>query len=1114
MMSRRWIDRAGRTTPLCRDSGGHPADNRSMGRKSMTTMAKGAVLVAALAVFAASADAREPKVAFTRAQAGIATPTPVAPSNGLVVDALPAFSWAAVAKAYRYEFQLAADSGMNSPVLGRGEDQFTTRNTRATLKKTIPNGTYWWRVRALQENGTPSGWTAPRAIVKSWTSAPALQSPAHGAIMVHPTHPLVLRWSQVPRAAKYIVSIAADPMLGTIVSPTPETSGTVYAPRSTLLPPGTYYWGVTPIDAQGHRGAPSPVQSFTWTWPTSTQTRVDDIFGAPEVFDPLFSWDRIAGAAKYELEINPSVDFAPGSKVCCVSPVIGNSNAPTVVFKDNTYYWRVRALDWSGNPGLWNGGPTFTKTFDKVPPTPGPSIKNLRMRDHLADPGTDADSVTAGHQTRVPALRWDPVPGASSYEVDVTRHISGVCDWSGSTGHWRVKTSVPFWAPLGSGWLGVKPYSDPMTVSSDGATALQAGQGYCARVRARSDRDSANGEVYGDYTYLDDGTGKAFSFLGYQDTDRESSGGSYLSASDYVLPQTGSMNGRTPFFSWKPLPRLPRKTLRNTSDAEALTITEPASPASFSAAVREHLADTSQDELVLTRRITETTTATYTYTYADGNLSALATDVEADPAHSLDVEVHIGGTPLAHVVNAPFTSAQSYYVLVSKDASFSNIVDYAFTQLPVYAPRSTVKPTTYPDETTSYYWAVLPAIGATGGLATGNPLFAAPNNFQKQSTPPTQTAPANGASVELQPTFRWTPVEGARRYRVQVADDPTFGSLADDVITDSTAYTSNTSYPADTVLYWRVRADDENLIGLTWSATGTFQRKLPPPVLSATNPASGESIPFWTWAPVTGAVSYDVAVDEPDGDHSEFSDFRSAAFTAVKMTGTGIWGWRVRAVFPKPLGTTTQPGPWSATKPFTRTIAEPGGAKTETSGVSVLLSWNAKPAAKNYRVQISQRADFQQNVEQVDTDNTSYAPPLLATSYLAGGTFWWRVAAQDEDKNIGDFSPAQQFTLAKAPGRSAAALTRLRLATKLLKTKQGRRIRVTVKAAGRPARGALVRVFARGVTPRKARTNRYGRVTFKVSKLGRGKTLMRRQLLFHAAKTGFLPGHRVIAIRY
>ena len=578
------------------------------------------------------------------------------------------------------------------------------------------------------------------------------------------------------------------------------------------------------------------------------------------------------------------------------------------------------------------------------------------------------------------------------------------------------------------------------------------------------------------------------------------------------------MNGRTPFFTWKPLPRRPKKTLGNTSVVEALTITDAGASleltgeTTFSVTTRDHAADSSLDEVELRRTIPP---GTWTYTYADGDLNALATAIAADSAHSLDVEVHVDGTPLAQVTNSPFTAGrQSYYVLVSRDASFSNIVDYAFTQLPVYAPRSAVKPTTISDETTSYYWAVLPAIRHSGGLATGNPLLAAPDNFQKQSISPGQTSPANGAVVELQPTFRWTPVEGARRYRIQVADDPTFGSLVDDVLTDSTAYTSNTSYPADTVLYWRVRADDENLIGLTWSSSGTFQRRLPSPVPSAANPALGESIPLWTWAPLTGAVSYDVAVDEPDGDHSEFTDFRSAAFTAVKMTGTGVWGWRVRAVFPKPLSAMTQPGGWSGTRPFTRTISEPGGATTERSGVSVLLSWNVKPGAKNYRVQISQRADFQLNVEQVDTDNTNYAPQLILPTYLAGGTFWWRVAAQDEDRNIGDFSPAQQFALPKAPSRGPTVLTRLKLKLKLLKAKKGRRVTVTVKANGRPARGALVRVFARGVTPRKAKTNKFGKVTFKLQKLGRGKTLMRRQLLFHAAKTGFLPASARLKIRY
>jgi hypothetical protein len=71
-----------------------------------------------------------------------------------------------------------------------------------------------------------------------------------------------------------------------------------------------------------------------------------------------------------------------------------------------------------------------------------------------------------------------------------------------------------------------------------------------------------------------------------------------------------------------------------------------------------------------------------------------------------------------------------------------------------------------------------------------------------------------------------------------------------------------------------------------------------------------------------------------------------------------------------------------------------------------------------------------------------------------------------------------------------------------------------VKANGRVASGVLVRFFARGVSPAKAKTNRKGQVTFKLKKLGKGKRLLRRQLLFHAAKTGFLPASKPIKIKY
>jgi hypothetical protein len=957
-------------------------------RRSSNTFPVRVITALAVLLLAAPAEA-----------ARLATPDQVAPAEGASVGELPPFLWNPVRKADRYEFQIAADSGFNSPVLGRNDDHFFTRNTRATLKKTVPNGRYFWRVRAVTESGGVSRWSEGRALRKAWTAAAALQAPSNGAGLTYPASPLRLSWSAVPGAAHYLVSIATDPLLGSLIGESAgtakavETAATTFT-RAAALASGTYYWGVTPVDAQGNKGTPSPVASFTWLWPSTTATHLNDLVDDPEVMDPQFSWDPVPGAARYEVEVNSSQDFAPGSKVCCTSPTIGTSLTPTVLFKDNVYYWRLRAVDADGNAGLWNLGPSFTKAFAKSPPVSGPVVKNLRM--HL----DDLQPATPGYQTEVPILRWDPVPGASSYHVEVTPFSAGACNWTASpVAKWDVATATTAWTPLGTSWNNSKPYFDAHPVANDGITALTPGASYCARVRPRSDRDSANGDVYGDYTYLDDGTGAAFNFVGFPagGACTPSCATGYLGSGDYLLPVTGTVSPRMPLFTW---------------------------------------------------------------------------------------------TPLA--------GRQSYFVLVSKDAAFSNIVDYAFTRVPAYAPRSSLGPKTYPDETTLYYWVVLPATAANGGGAVGNPLLGAPQSFHKQSAPPALQAPASGTVLEGQPTFRWTLAEGARRYRLQISQDPSFGNPIEDIVTSSTEYTSTTTHPADTLLYWRVRADDENLVGLTWSATGTFQKRLPTPTPSAGNPTGGDFIPTWQWEPITGAVSYDVSVDLPDGTHKDLQGLRMPALTAIKMTGTGLFYWRVRANFPRST-TGTVAGPYSAAFSFARTIGEPSGAHASVSKTHLLFDWEPKAGAKEYRLQVSARRDFQRLVEDVTTHLTSYAPLLTRPQYESGGALYWRVAAVDEERNVGAFTQIQQVRLAE----------RMELDVSRRPTR-GRvsRVVVTLKSAsGAAVRGATVRASGAGVVGRPARTGRTGKAILRLRPTRRGTLLLR------AVRAGFQPVTYTIKIR-
>jgi hypothetical protein len=939
--------------------------------------------------------------------AAAAPPAPqlIGPSDGASIDTLPVFAWHAAAGAERYEWEFSADAGFNSALESR-----STRNTRASIKTTITNGRYHWRVRGVTASGELGAWSETRSFQMAWTARPSLLTPANGATLTYPTDAFKLSWTPVPGASEYMVRVATDSSLANVVwSRGPIKTGATSFTLSSPLAPGTYFWGITPLDAEGHTGSPSPVATFTWAWPSSTTTEFTDLAAAAEMVDPYLAWARVPGAAGYEVEVNSSFDWAPGSKVCC-DPLrfgsdvttIGTSHAPPEQLDNNTYYWRVRAIDPGGNAGVWNVGPTFVKTFANVPPTPAPSVKNLRVRDNLGDPAKGADPSTIAYplSTAVPIVAWDPVPGASGYQVDVTPFESGACNWSHSQiEHWIKYTATTAWTPLGAGWNQVKPFPDPIAVSHDGATSMIPGNSYCVRVRPVDRASTATGPlVFGDWTYLPANNTPAYTFSGYAPAAGCSP--CSLASSNYREPQRGSLTTRMPYFTWEPI-----------------------------------------------------------------------------------------------------TGARAYFVLVARDPNFTNVIDYAFTQIPAYAPRTGSQSKGYADELTKYYWSVLPARQLDGSGVSAHPLDGTPPDFEKRSPGPAILAPAAGAILDGPMTFRWTPAEGARRYRLEVAQDPTFANPIHTAVTDSTAYTSNTTYPADTILYWRVRADAEdgnsNVVGLMWSPTSTFQKRLAAPAPDAANPTGGPFLPTLAWSPVPGAVSYDVEAVEADGDMSNFTNLPSHAFTPTKMTGKGIFQLRARANFPTANGQVVH-GPYSPVMAFARTIPEPSNPASEIGPRIIAMSWTPRLGAKEYRVQISTRPDFASFVENALTQAPNWAPLLTQSDYVNGGRLYWRVAAIDADGNLGDFTAPQEFGIAQA--------LRVRAFGSPIK---GRRTTITVTASsGRGAvAGARIRVWGAGMRSRAKLSDAQGRATFPVLPRRRGK------IYVQVTKADFTPAQTSLTVR-
>jgi hypothetical protein len=865
-----------------------------------TRLARRTVLPAVVALVA---------LAFASAsQARVATPASALSAPTFAGYSTGVFHWSAVRRADHYEFQLANDKGFNSPVLGNAGN-FQTWSTSATLPDTLQNGKYWWRVRAVRKSGSTSRWIT-RSFTKAWKAAPTPLSPANNASISFPTQPLLLSWSPVLGAVRYEVAIARDPKMTSLVDGAQTiTTATSYIPPSTLAN-GKYYWTVTPVDAEKHEGTSSAVRSFNWSWPTATQTKLQNLIQSPSdaltTYDPLLSWTPVPGAVKYQLDINFSQDFNPSSSVCCSATTVANGYSPPRPLPNNTYFWRVRPINAQGADGVWTTGTSFTQYFDTIPPIAqtAPTITNLHVRDELSDNGPEPP----GWATSSPILVWNRVAGASAYDLDVfTMRTDGVCDpqWAADNAEdLHVTTPLTVWTPLSKPGSSLPYPSTGTTLEKE--SPLVAGDHYCVRVRAVGETSSTGQRVFGDYTFLPaPGTAPGLGAFTYEPTT--ASGTIALpQSSDYLAPTQGVVTTQTPLFTWKPI-----------------------------------------------------------------------------------------------------AGANSYWVIIARDPSFTTLVDYGYTRDPAYAPRKTIA-----DEKTAYYWAVLPAASDGSNLPidpdTGqpvDPLHAHAAIFQKRSNPPNLVSPLPGTVLAAsQPKFQWTPVDGARNYRLQVSTDPSFGTLLDNVVTASTAYVSTTTYPAQSTLYWRVQANDEDTNALTWSSTGTFKQVLPTPQ-PLPQPPGNDLIPAWRWASVTGAIGYDVRVVYPGGSVHVYSKVPTPAMVPATLSGTGVFSWQVRADF-----TGGAVGPYSATNTFERTVTPPQQTRAAVSAHALILQWQGRPGLDKYVVQIASRRDFSHTVETDKTEGTVVASSLKAFT-KAGGRFYWRVAAVDANGNLGGFSPRKTFKI-------------------------------------------------------------------------------------------------------
>ena len=321
-------------------------------------------------------------------------------------------------------------------------------------------GTYDWYVTAYNDQGTPllSSSAAATFTIGDLPAASGQQvaldgtasqdgagcsnslsaaQPAQQICTGVPSTP-TLSWNSIPGAAGYMVYLANDRDITNLVTEVAVTTNTMWRPPSELpdnTAQGSYFWYVrpckslsplmcnpdpaslhsaatnafrkqspaialqTPADGGTVTGSPSSAPLFTWTdYLTTNQQAANAYDGANE--DPSYE-----AARTYRIQISQSSTFATLLDDRELDQPFYSPSDRTL--PQGTIYWRVQALDGSGNHLTWSNAYSFSNNQPAV---------SLAASGDVPSP---VGGVTVAGST---PFRWAPMKGAYSYTIEVYKN--------------------------------------------------------------------------------------------------------------------------------------------------------------------------------------------------------------------------------------------------------------------------------------------------------------------------------------------------------------------------------------------------------------------------------------------------------------------------------------------------------------------------------------------------------------------------------------------------------------------------------------------------------------------------------------------------------------------
>ena len=308
----------------------------------------------------------------------------------------PTLKWKAVTGAAKYEVYRARSRS------GEYIKYSTVTGTSYTNTSYIENGnTYYYKVRALNANGTAGAWSSIVSVTYRAASTGTLSAPTVTGSTDSQGRP-TLKWNAVSGAAKYEIyrSYSRD---GSYSKYSTQTS-TAYTNSSYLTSGTTYYYKVRALKSDGTAGPYSAVVSVTCRLKLSAPSVTG---GNDSQGRPTLKWNAVTGAAKYEVYRSTSRSGTYTKYSTQTSTSYTNSSYLT---SGTTYYYKVRALGSDGSYGPYSSvvSATYRATSSAVPA-----------------------EVTMGKATAQGSyitVTWDKAANAASYRV--YRRVNNSSDWN------------------------------------------------------------------------------------------------------------------------------------------------------------------------------------------------------------------------------------------------------------------------------------------------------------------------------------------------------------------------------------------------------------------------------------------------------------------------------------------------------------------------------------------------------------------------------------------------------------------------------------------------------------------------------------------------------------